>query len=444
VKLAVVGAGYVGIVTAACLAEKGHDVTCVDIDADRVTAINDGRAPVYEEGLPELLARNVGKRLVATTDVGVAGECDISMIAVGTPFEGGAADLTAIRAAARDIGGALRGRTGYHVVCVKSTVLPGTTDQVVGPIVEEASGRRLGDDIGLAMNPEFLTEGQSVEDFMRPDRLVLGGIDDRSIECLDALYARFEGVPRLRVGTRTAEMIKYASNALLATSISFANQIADLCSADGAIDVVDVMQGVHMSRYLSPPGPGGEPTPAPIASFLEAGCGFGGSCLPKDVRSLVAHAEAGGGRAPLLRAVLEVNDGRADVLVAHVARHVQRVEGVRVAVLGFAFKPGTDDTRESPAVPVIDRLQGLGARVVVHDPVAGAAAAERYGDRVEIAESLESAVQEADVVVIVTRWPEYEQLPSILAPLGSRAPVVVDGRRMLHRGAVVAYDGIGL
>ena len=231
-------------------------------------------------------------------------DSDLTLIAVGTPFDGKSIDLTAVLRATRQIGAALKSKQAYHVVVVKSTVVPGTTDRVVLPALEEASGKQAGVDFGVAMNPEFLSEGEAVHDFMFPDRLVLGGIDERTIETLDRLYEMYSEVPRLRTNTRTAEMIKYASNALLATLISFSNEIANLGAALGGIDAVDVMRGVHLSQYFRGRKADGLP---PITAFLAAGCGFGGSCLPKDVSALIAHGRSSGNPMPLLEAVIQLN-----------------------------------------------------------------------------------------------------------------------------------------
>jgi UDPglucose 6-dehydrogenase/GDP-mannose 6-dehydrogenase len=445
VRVAIVGAGYVGLVTGACLADQGHEIACIDVDEELVRAINEGRAPIHEPGLDALLARNAGVRLTATTELRAAvGAASLSMIAVGTPFQRDRIDLTAVRTAAQGIGEALRGRDDFHTVCVKSTVVPGTTDTVVGPVVEESSGRQIGVDLGLAMNPEFLTEGQALDDFLNPDRLVFGAVDAQSLAALEELYADFSGVPRIRTNTRTAEAIKYASNALLATMISFSNEVADLCSAVGGIDALEVMQGVHASRYLTPLAPEPGPVQAPLASFLEAGCGFGGSCLPKDVRALVAHGRELGVGMQLLEAVVHVNERRADQVLARLQRHIPSLRGARVTVLGLAFKPDTDDVRESPAFPIIERLLDAGATVTVHDPAALPALPRLFDGRARAAASLEDAVRNAEAVVIATRWREYEALPQVLAKLGPEFPLVMDGRRMLHKESVPRYDGIGL
>jgi UDPglucose 6-dehydrogenase/GDP-mannose 6-dehydrogenase len=444
-RAAIIGGGYVGLVTAACLADVGIEVECVDVDPRKVESINAGKAPIHEIGLDEILARNTGRNLRATTDLCTAvSRADVVLIAVGTPSSADGIDLTAVKKAAAQVGEAMRGVDRYQVVAVKSTVVPGTTDGVVLPILEASSGRRAGQDFGVGSNPEFLTEGQAVKDFMEPDRIVVGGIDDRTRDALAALYQRFEGVPMVRVNTRTAEMIKYASNAMLATQISFANELAELASRQGDVDITEVMKGVHLSAYLRPRASAPGFVTAPIASFLEAGCGFGGSCLPKDVTALARHGEQLGADMSLMNAVLHRNKLQTSELVRLLQKHLGSVAGRHIAVLGLAFKPDTDDVRESPAFPVIRRLVELGARVRTYDPIAMAAAQAVLTDcEVSYQPTLRDALTGAEGVAIVTRWPEFADVPSVLRELGAN-PIVVDGRRMLPRHLVERYEGIGL
>jgi UDPglucose 6-dehydrogenase/GDP-mannose 6-dehydrogenase len=438
-RVAVVGLGYVGLVTGICLADKGHEVTGVDLDEARVRTIEAGRAPIFEEGLEDLLERNVGERFRATTDLAAAvRDADVTMIAVGTPFDGTHIDLGAVRAAARSVGEAIHGREDFPVVVVKSTVVPGTTRDVVTPVLEEAAAGRAGAAFGVATNPEFLTEGQAVRDFMQPDRLVLGADDDRTAAVLERLYEGFPDVPRIRTSVTAAETIKYASNALLATMISFSNEFADLCSAVGDVDVVDVMRGLHASAYLNVEG-----TKAPITSFLEAGCGFGGSCLPKDVSALAAHGADRGVSMPVLEAVLDVNARRPDEVVSILRRHIPSLESARITILGLAFKPDTDDVRESPAVPIAERLLAAGAVVRAHDPVVHELPDRLAGAGIELVADLEDALRGADAAVLVTRWHQYEALPELLGRLDPQ-PLLVDGRRVVDPDRVARYDGIGL
>ena len=442
-RISVVGTGYVGLVSGLCLAEVGHEVTCVDVDAAKVERIRKGEPPIHEEGLPALLGAHVGRRFTATQDLEAAVRAtDVTFIAVGTPFDGRVIDLSFVKQVAREIGAALARKGAWHAVVVKSTVVPGTTDSVVAPILEQASGRKAGVGFGVGMNPEFLTEGQAIRDFLEPDRLVLGALDARTAEVLEEVYAPFAGVPRIRTNTRTAEMIKYASNAMLANAISFSNEIGNLCTALGGIDVVDVMEGVHASTYLTVSSADGTRRRAPLAAFYLAGCGFGGSCLPKDVKALAAHGQAAGVAMPVLEAVLEVNQRQPGQVVGLLRKRLGDLQGRRIAVLGLAFKPDTDDVRESPAFPVVRLLRESGASVKVHDPVAMTEARKVLGDAVAWADGLEEAIRDVDAVVLVTRWKQFEAVPDLVRAQ-PRPPLLVDGRRQLSPASVPAYEGIG-
>ena len=291
------------------------------------------------------------------------------------------------------------------------------------------------------MNPEFLTEGTAVEDFSHPDRLVLGGVDARTHDALRELYSSFDAaVPRIATNPTTAEMIKYTSNAVLATMISFSNEIARLCAAVGGVDAIEVMRGVHQAGYFTMRR-GDEKLTAPISSFLEPGCGFGGSCLPKDVTALIGQGREKGLTLNLLQSVLNINREQPDEIMRLIGRHFASLEDVRVTVLGIAFKPDTDDVRESPAFPIIRGLKARGARVTAYDPVARPSEHEDLAD-VNLVASLREAVSDAEIVVLVTRWAEFSELAGLLEVL-DRHPLVVDGRRVLDPGAFEHYEGIG-
>ncbi len=442
-RVAIVGTGYVGLVTAVGLAELGHTVVCIDVDERKVDALSRGEPPIFERGLEPLLRRHLGTRLRATTDVaGAVQASEMTFICVGTPSRpDGSIDLSFVQQAAEQVGAALATVTGFHAVVVKSTVVPGTSDQVVRPACERTSGKRAGVDFGVGVNPEFLTEGQAVDDFLRPDRIVIGG-DDGTVAALRDLYAGFEGVPVVQSNASTAEMIKYASNAMLATAISFSNEIANLSSAIGGIDTVQVMRGVHLSRYLTTPQGDGTSVTAPLSSFYEAGCGYGGSCLPKDVAALAAKGRQVGSRLALLEAVADINDHQPARLVDLLSRELGTLQGRRVTVLGLAFKPDTDDVRSSPAFPLLRLLREAGAEVTAHDPVVGPQALDGAGDVTYVAD-LADAIKQADAVVIVTRWDHYRRLPELIGQL-EPPPLVVDGRRMLDKSSVPRYAGIGL
>jgi UDPglucose 6-dehydrogenase/GDP-mannose 6-dehydrogenase len=443
-KVSIIGSGYVGLVSGVCLAERGHDVVCVDVDAAKVAHINTGRPPIHEKGLAALLQRNLACRFRATTDLRDAVlNSDVSIIAVGTPYANDYIDLQYVREVAGQIGTVLRDKPAYHCVVVKSTVLPGTTEEVVLPLLEATSGKKAGRDFGVAMNPEFLRQGEAVQDFLFPDRIVMGGSDQRATNVLADLYHPFSGVDKVRTNPRTAETIKYTANALLATMISFSNEIGNLCSSIGDVDVVDVMQGVHLDKRLSPILSNGQRVRPAFTTYLEAGCGFGGSCFPKDVNALIAHGRKSGVFMQLLDAVMEIN-ARQPYKVLDLLRHYYPdLAGVRVAVLGLAFKPGTDDVRESPALPVVRELLACGARVTAFDPIAGEAA-ERVleGSRLDIAPNLGHALRGAQAVLLLTTWDEFRQVPKLLAAL-PEPPVLIDGRRMLGRDEWPNYAGIG-
>jgi len=444
-KISIIGTGYVGLVSGVCLAEKGHRVICVDQDKDKVDKINRGIPPIYEKGLGELLQKNINHTLSATTDVRSAVlDTDLSMIAVGTPFNGEDIDLTYIKEVSSQIGTALKDKTTYHLVIVKSTVVPGTTDEVVLPILEKASGKKAGIDFGVGMNPEFLREGEALSDFFSPDRIVLGGMDERSVEVLEELYGVFEHTDKLKTNNKTAEMIKYTANSLLATMISFSNEIANLCAAMGGIDAVDVMKGVHLDKRLSPILADGSRIVPSFTTYLEAGCGFGGSCFPKDVKALIAHGKKFGETMQLLDAVMRINEQQPGHIISLLTKNFPDLRGVKIAVLGLAFKPGTDDLRESPALPIIQELLTREARIRAYDPVANREAEKALGNHnITYCDNLSQTIDGVQAVVLLTRWEEFRDIPRLLAGLDPQ-PLFIDGRRMLGKKSVARYEGIGL
>jgi UDPglucose 6-dehydrogenase/GDP-mannose 6-dehydrogenase len=444
-KISIIGTGYVGLVSGACLAEKGHDVTCVDMDMDKVALINSAIPPIHEPGLGPLLEKSCGRNLRATRDLRHAVlDSDLSIIAVGTPFDGEEIDLEYIRTAARQIGAVLREKSTYHVVVVKSTVVPGTTSDVVLPILEEASGKTAGCGFGVGMNPEFLREGEAVRDFLYPDRIVLGGIDDRTLGIMAEIYRPFGGIEVMRTNTHTAEMIKYTANSLLAAMISFSNEIGNLCAVIPDVDVTEVMHGVHLDKRLSPVMQDGTRITPPFITYLEAGCGFGGSCFPKDVKALVAHGRKLGAGMDLLASVIRVNTAQPQRMIIMLDTHIADLSGVRITVLGVAFKPGTDDIRESPALPVMQALLDRGATVTAFDPVARGEAEKHFGIGViRFTDSLDDAVAGSRAVLLMTRWPEFSRLPQLMSGM-AEPPVLIDGRRLIPRSAVPCYEGIGV
>lgn len=446
-KISVMGTGYVGLVSGTCLAERGHQVTCIDIRPEVVEEINAGRPPIHEIGLDNLLrsARDKGT-LSATTDAKTAIlDSDVTLICVGTPTVDGRMDMSQIVAAAKEIGSALASKRGYHVVAVKSTVLPGTTEGPVKAAIESHSGRKVGDGWGLCMNPEFLREGRAVEDFRVPDRIVVGATDSMTAEVFLKVYADFT-CPKLVTTPRTAEMIKYVSNSLLATMISFSNEIGNMCSAVPGVDARLVWKGVHLDRRLTPiNGPVGEA--AGVTEYLWHGLGFGGSCFPKDVAALRSFGRTVGEQTRMLDAVLDINADQPLRMVALLEKELS-LAGKTVAVLGLAFKPGTDDLRESPALPLVAELRKKGAKVLVHDPIAMPHAKKRPEFRdVVFAEDWAEALRKSDACCLVTAWPEYRSIqPTNFQKLMTRA-LVIDGRGVFEPAAMAAagvvWRGVG-
>lgn len=441
-RLVIVGAGYVGLVTGACLADRGQQVVLVDVDSKRVEAINAGIAPFFEPGLDDVLSRVAGQALTATTDVnqGLA-VADLTMLAVGTPSTNGSIDLHDLKTAIESVGKQLD-TTRQRIVIVKSTVVPGTTDRLIIPLLEKVSGLKEGLDFGVAVNPEFLTEGSAVDDFVNPDRIVIGARQQATADAVAGLYEGFNA-PIVATSPATAEMIKYASNTLLSTLISFSNEIANLGRRIGGIDVVDVMRGLHSSRYLTTMTSDG-PVTAPLSGYLAAGCGFGGSCLPKDTEALAEWGESLGEPMRVLRAVSEVNRKQPEQVVGLLEEHLGVLAQRRIGILGLAFKPDTDDIRESPAFPIIRSLVARDSIVLAHDPRAIENARGYLSDvpDVEFITELPDLLARVDAVILVTRWEEYQDLPRLLASFES-APLVVDGRRMLEPSSVARYAGIG-
>ena len=413
------GTGYVGLTAAVCLANEGHLVFCVGRNEEKVSKISRGIPIIFEENLEKLLNEALEKKtLVATTDLKEAVEkSDVSFICVSTPSsEDGGIDLRQIEGASTEIGRALGERTGYHVVTVKSTVVPGTTEDFVIPILEKFSGKKAGVDFGVCMNPEFLREGRAIGDFLFPKDtgIVIGQLDERSGSFLFEIFKEFEGEV-FRTNLRCAEMIKYARNAYLAKDVSFANDVANICQKLG-VDYLDVKRGMEMDARI---GKG---------RFLDAGVGFGGSCFPKDVQALVAKGIQNGVKSRMLDATLKVNEEQPLVAVRLMKQVLGDLKGKKIAVLGLAFKPGTDDMREAPSVRIVNGLLSEGAVVWVYDPKALGNARKIFGDSVFYGERAEEALGEADGCVIATEWPEFAE-PSLYKSMQGK--VIVDGRRVL-------------
>jgi nucleotide sugar dehydrogenase len=436
VKVCVVGCGYVGLVTALALARAGHRVVGVEGDDVRRKTIAGGTPPFHEPGLPELLAGELeAGRFEVTGEIARAAEAEVVLLAVQTPPEpSGSIDLSYLRNAAADLVPVLAGRPARRVVAVRSTVVPGTVDGTVAPLFADGN-------TAVASNPEFLREGSAVEDGLHPDRVVVGCRDDHGRELLRRLYEPL-GAPVIFTEPATAELAKYTSNALLAALISFSNEIGRIAESLPDVDVEDVLGIVHRDRRLSPVINGETVRPG-ILAYLKAGCGYGGSCLPKDLSALLAFGRETGQEHPLLEGIRSVNDSQGRRVVDIAERAVGDLGGRRAAVLGLAFKGGTDDVRSSPALRIIDELLERGADVVAYDPLVDAAALPAYAESVAFARSLEEALEGAAVAVVTTNADEFSGLRSAAEGDPGAGPVIVDGRRALDRAAADAAVGRG-
>jgi UDPglucose 6-dehydrogenase len=444
-KIAVIGCGYVGLVSAVCLASRGHAVAGVDVDAAVVDRLNAGKPHIHEQGLEALLKQTVGEgRFRATADLASAlSGAELVFIAVGTPTHEGKIDLAQVRQASRAIGAWLKGNDAFLGVIVKSTVIPGTTDTVVRAEIELASGKKTGAGFGLGMNPEFLREGNAVGDFLAPDRIVLGHEDARTLGLLERLYDSF-ACDKLRVNSRTAEMMKYANNALLAVQISTANELANLAQAAGGIDAMAVMRAVHLDQRWNPLRDGKRTAPG-ILSYLSPGPGFGGSCFPKDVQALLAEGQRHGLTMAMMDAVLAVNRNQPAIVVDALERNLGGLAGRNVLVLGLAFKPGTDDVRESASIRIVELLLDRKSRVSVHDPLATDNFLRTLGPhskKVVRIDDWARAAAESPIIIVATTWPDYRALAS----LDLRGKTILDARRMFDPAAFsgATYLGVGL
>ena len=418
-RLSIIGTGYVGLVTGACFAKLGHSVICVDIDPDKVQKINKSISPIYEQGLTSLLA-TYKNNITATNDTNSAiMNTDITFLCVGTPsMKNGSIDLSYLKEATKQIATILKNKKTWHLIVIKSTVLPGTTQQIVLPLLEQYSGKKTGTDFGLAMNPEFLKEGVAIQDFLQPDRIVFGFYDERSRTTLQELYNNFT-CPLVETSLSAAEMIKYASNTFLATKISFINEIGNLCKKL-SIDTYEVATGMGLDSRIGRP-------------FLDSGIGWGGSCFPKDVDALIAWAKEIKEPTRIIERVKEVNTDQPLRLVTILQKHIPHLGGKTIGILGLAFKPDTDDIRDSRAIPIVKELLRNGAHIKAYDPQA----MDNFKTLFPTIEYCMSAtdVLSSDAVLIITKW-------DVFKTLDYRGKIVIDGRRLNEAKTAKIYEGV--
>lgn len=412
-EISVFGSGYAGLVTAACLSKLGNKVICVDIDEKKVDLINSGKSPIYETGLNEIISESRKKNLIsATLDFKDAVKnSDISFICVGTPSnEDGSIDLKYVKSAAKNIGLGIKEKDSYHLIVTKSTVVPLTTEKVVLPIIEEYSGKKAGVDFGIGVNPEFLREGSAVKDFLNPDKIIIGGIDEKSRKILKDLYSIFN-CNYLITSPRTAEMVKYANNAFLASKVSFINEIANICQRLG-IDVNKVAEGIGFDKRISP-------------YFLRAGAGWGGSCWEKDVKAIISKAKEAGYNPVLLESAIRVNDLQPSEVVNLATGFIKDFNGIKAGILGLAFKPETDDVRGSRSFVVINELLKKGADITVYDPKANEITRKIYAEKIKYAKNAEEVCENSDIIFVLTAWDEFKTVLNYDKP-------IIFGRRLIE------------
>jgi UDPglucose 6-dehydrogenase len=427
-KVSILGTGFIGLCSAACFAQKQIGVLASTHNEKKAEMINNGVAPFYEEGLEEIMKdvkENNPDLLKCTLNQEKAVlETDISMITQGTPMrEDKSIKLDYIESTAKEIGQALKNKDSYHLIVVRSTVVPGTTRNLVGRIITEISGKKPGKDFGLCMQPEFLAEGRSIEDTLHPDRIVMGEFDERSGNMLEEFYQYFygdhlENCPILRMNLESAELVKYGNNCLLATKISYANEFANFAELVPNVDVVQVMKGVGLDYRIN-------------HRFLGAGVGFGGSCFPKDVNAIKAWAETKGYTPRLLDAVLNINDDQAIHTVDLTEELVGKLTDKRITLLGLAFKPGTDDMRQSPSIRIVKELKKRNVgEIIGYDPEAKETAREVFEDDIKYANTIQEALKDSDCAILVTDWDEFKSLTPEIFKENLKSPNLVDGRRI--------------
>ena len=423
-KISIAGCGFVGLVTAASLASKGFKVIGTTLVEEQVDLINKGEAPFFEEGLNAILkeAVELGNLFITTDNTEAVINSDITLICVGTPMrDDNSIDLNYIDSVSQEIGIGLREKSNYHLVVDRSTVVPGTTRNIIGKNLEEKSGRKLGVDIGLCMQPEFIREGSSVYDTFSPNRIVIGEFDKKSGDLLEDFWIQFYGEPHapiLRMNIESAEMVKYANNCLLSTKISFANEFSNFAELIPNVDIVEVMKGVGLDDRISP-------------KFLRSGVGFGGSCFHKDVSAIKEWAKSLGFESVVLKAVLELNDFQALHMV-NIAEDLARgLKDKRITLLGLSFKPGTDDMREAASIRVINELLKRNVKEIIgFDPKANKAAEKELGDKIQYANSIEEALKDSECAFLITEWDEFKSLTPDDFKKHMKTPNLVDGRRI--------------
>lgn len=441
-KISIIGLGYVGLVTGICFCEYGHKVICVEKNKKKISDLNKKKEIIFEPGLKNLLQKHLNKNFLVSNNLKRAIlNTDISFITVGTPFKNGKFNTSYLKSVSKDIGLSLKYKKKYHVIVIKSTVLPGTTDKLIKNYIEKYSGKKLGKNFGLSMNPEFLREGEAINDFIKSDRIVIGSDAKKTQLLVKKVYKKFKNTPILMTNNKTAELIKYTSNSLLANLISFSNEISNIGDKIGDINFDQVLKGVSLDRRITTkinkklviPG---------LVSYLEPGCGFGGSCFPKDVKSLSYLASKLKSDNSILKSILKTNENQIDKLYKIILKNTPSFKK-NILILGLAFKPNTDDIRESPSIKLIKKLLKNNKNMIeVYDPVALKNTKKIFKNRLIYSNNLRKSVNNKDVIIVMTKWKVLKNLNNILQKKSN--PLIIDPRRFLNPKKYKKYLAFGI
>ena len=432
-KINILGTGYVGLISGVCLSKKGHDVTCFDNDKTIVSLLNKAIPTIYEKDLEEELKKVVKNKkfraIVQDPSISII-DCDIILVAVGTPTKKNKIDLSYIKNVSAQIGLELRNSNKFVSVIIKSTVVPSTTDKIVKKIIEKKSGKKLGQ-FGLGMNPEFLREGNAMEDFMNPDRIIIGHDDNKTKLLMEKMYDPWE-CDKIFVNCRTAEMIKYVNNSLLATQISTVNEYSNISNKIGKIDFNSVMNAVHLDSRWSPILSNGERIRPKIIDYLIPGAGFGGSCFPKDIKALSSLAESIGAKSKILDSVIEVNNNQPKQVIDRLKKEILTFKKKKILLLGLSFKPGTDDVRDSISLKLIELLLRESALVYATDPISIEKVKKKHNDQaINFIEDWQNHLGKSDIIILATAWPEYIEITSPRNKSLLEKKIIFDCRNLL-------------
>ena len=441
-KISIIGLGYVGLVTGICFCEYGHKVICVEKNKKKISDLNKKKEIIFEPGLKNLLQKNLNKNFLVSNNLKRAIlNTDISFITVGTPFKNGKFNTSYLKSVSKDIGLSLKYKKKYHVIVIKSTVLPGTTDTLIKNYIEKYSGKKLGKNFGLSMNPEFLREGEAINDFIKSDRIVIGSDTKKTQLLVKKVYKKFKNTPILMTNNKTAELIKYTSNSLLANLISFSNEISNIGDKIGDINFNQVLKGVSLDRRITTKINNKLVIPG-LISYLEPGCGFGGSCFPKDVKSLSYLASKLKSDNSILKSILKTNQKQIDKLVKIILQNVSTKQK-KILILGLAFKPNTDDIRESPSIKLIEKLlKSKKVDIEVCDPVANENTKIIFKNKLSYSNNLKRSVKNKNIIIVMTKWNIFKNLNKIL-PKKCKS-LIIDPRRLLKPNKYKKYLAFGI